>query len=144
MTCYSCTSDFNLVGSSNNASPFLQLVDFPSTQVGLLAKPHPFSTGWLSLDSGGLLDFLTFRCFGCLGGSTISLSSRHWGHNPRNVLRFAYQGAQHSGCSHVIIFIFNLIFVQCKIYVAWMPSLFYVVIEGVWFLQELVVLNVVD
>ena len=136
-------SDFNLVGSSTNDSPFLWLVDFPLTQIGILVKPHPFSTDRLSLDIGGLISSLTFRSFGCLGGSTISLSSSYWGHNPRNVLRFMYWGTQSNDCSHVIIFLIKFIYVQCKISIAWMPSLFCVVIEGVWFLQVIVVLNVV-
>ena len=132
-----------MVGSSSNASPFLQLVNLPLNQVGILVKPYPFSTGWLSLKSRGLLASLTFKYFGGLGGSTISLSSSCGGHNPRNVLQFTYWGAQHSSCSHVSIFLVTLISMQCKIFVAWIPSLFCVVFDYVWFLQVIIVLNVV-
>ena len=31
-----------MVGSSSNASPFLQLVDFPSTQVGIFGEALAF------------------------------------------------------------------------------------------------------
>ena len=118
MTCYSLASDFNLVGSSSNASPFLQLVNFPSTKVGLLVKPHPFQLAdfpstqevfWLPSPSGLLVVWMVLP-FLCLLATKVTTQEMCYNSRTR--------GAQRFGCSYVIIFLIKLISMQCKIFIA--------------------------